>query len=357
MGMLLGASIKMVVRDRQSLFWALIFPLIFLGIFRMFSFDDLGETDLLVAADQSSPVQAALVSALQDVDFLDVEVRADLDEAAALLAFEDEGFDAALFVMPGVADGSVDALLLNAVNDPIGHAVTKGAIASVVDDVNAALVDAPRVIAFETRAADVEVESFFEFLAPGIIGMGLMTFGVIGLAASLSRYREEGVLRRVRATPLAPWKFSASVVMAHLLVGVVQVVILIAIAYALGANLVNSGLPGFLLISLLGTFVFLNLGAIVAGRVQGRGAVESAANAITMPMMFLSGSFFPTSGLPQPVQWFVELLPLTHMLRALRSIGLDHQQIWQQGPELAVLVAWAVGSFLLARATFQLRDA
>ncbi len=356
MGMLLGASIKMVVRDRQSLFWALIFPLIFLGIFRMFSFDDLGETDLLVAADQSSPVQAALVSALQDVDFLDVEVRADLDEAAALLAFEDEGFDAALFVTPGAA-GSVDALLLNAVNDPIGHAVTEGAIASVVDDVNAALVDAPRVIAFEARAADVEVESFFEFLAPGIIGMGLMTFGVIGLAASLSRYREEGVLRRVRATPLAPWKFSASVVTAHLLVGVVQVVILIAIAYALGANLVNSGLLGFLLISLLGTFVFLNLGAIVAGRVQGRGAVESAANAITMPMMFLSGSFFPTSGLPQPVQWFVELLPLTHMLRALRSIGLDHQQIWQQGPELAVLVAWAIGSFLLARATFQLRDA
>ena len=57
------------------------------------------------------------------------------------------------------------------------------------------------------------------------------------------------------------------------------------------------------------------------------------------------------------MQWFVELLPLTHMLRALRSIGLDQQQIWQQGPELAVLVAWAIGSFLLARATFQLRDA
>jgi ABC-2 type transport system permease protein len=355
MGMLLGASIKMVVRDRQSLFWALIFPLIFLGIFRMFSFDGLGETDLLVAADESSPVQAALVSALQDVDFLHVEVIAGLDEAAALVAFEEEGFDAALFVTPGVG-GSVDALLLNAVNDPIGHAVTEGAISSVVDDVNAVLVNAPRVISFESRAAEIEIESYFEFLAPGIIGMGLMTFGVIGLAASLARYREEGVLRRVRATPLAPWRFSASVVVAHLLVGVVQVVILIVIAYVLGANLVNSGLPGFLLISLLGTFVFLNLGAIVAGRVQGRGAVESAANAITMPMMFLSGSFFPTSGLPQPVQWFVELLPLTHMLRALRSIGLDQEQIWEQVPELVVLVAWAIGSFLLARATFQLRD-
>ena len=357
MGMLLGASIKMVVRDRQSLFWALIFPLIFLGIFRMFSFDDLGETDLLVAADVSSPVEAALVGALQDVDYLDVEVRAGLDEVAALVAFEEEGFDAALFVTPGETSERVDALLLNAVNDPIGHAVTEAAIASVVDDVNAALVNAPRVIAFEARAADVEVESYFEFLAPGIIGMGLMTFGVIGLAASLSRYREEGVLRRVRATPLAPWKFSASVVAAHSLVAVAQVVILIGIAYALGANLVNSGLAGFLLVSLLGTFVFLNLGAIVAGRVQGRGAVESVANGITMPMMFLSGSFFPTSGLPQPVQWFVELLPLTHMLRALRSIGLDQQQIWEQGPELAVLVAWAVGTFLLARATFRFQDA
>jgi ABC-2 type transport system permease protein len=135
------------------------------------------------------------------------------------------------------------------------------------------------------------------------------------------------------------------------------VVILIGIAYVLGANLVNPGLWGFLLVSLLGTFVFLNLGAIVAGRVEGRGAVESAANAITMPMMFLSGSFFPTSGLPEPVQWFVELLPLTHMLRALRSIGLDQQQLWEQGPELAVLGAWAVGTFWLARVTFQLRDA
>jgi ABC-2 type transport system permease protein len=358
MGMLLGASIKMVVRDRQSLFWALIFPLIFLAIFRMFSFDDLDRTDLLVVADESLPVQATLVTALRGVDFLDVEVRAGVDEAAALVAFEEEGFDAALFVAAsGAPGGSVDALLLNAVNDPIGHAVTEGAIASVVDDVNATLVNAPRVIAFEARAAKVEVESYFEFLAPGIIGMGLMTFGVIGLAASLSRYREEGVLRRVRATPLAPWKFSASVVMAHLLVAVAQVVVLIGIAYALGANLVNSGLAGFLLVSLLGTFVFLNLGAIVAGRVQGRGAVESVANGITMPMMFLSGSFFPTSGLPQPVQWFVELLPLTHMLRALRSIGLDHQQIWEQGPELAVLMAWAVGTFLLARATFRFQDA
>lgn len=356
MRILLGASIKMVVRDRQSLFWALIFPLIFLGIFRMFSFDSLGETGLLVVVAESSQAETALIGALQDVDFLDVEVRTGLDEAAAMVALEEDGFDAALFLMPGES-GSIDSLLLNAIGDPIGHAVTEGAIASVVDDVNAALVNAPRAITFEARSADVEVESYFEFLAPGIIGMGLMTFGVIGLAASLARYREEGVLRRVRATPLAPWKFSASVVVAHSLVAVVQVVILIAIAYALGANLVNSGLWGFLLVSLLGTFVFLNLGAIVAGRVEGRGAVESAANAITMPMMFLSGSFFPTSGLPEPVQWFVELLPLTHMLRALRSIGLDQQQLWEQGPELAVLGAWAVGTFWLARVTFQLRDA
>ena len=83
MGVLLGASIKMVVRDRQSLFWALIFPVLFLGIFRMFSFDDLGSTDLLVVAEESSPAESALVSALRDVEFLDVDVRVDLDEAAA----------------------------------------------------------------------------------------------------------------------------------------------------------------------------------------------------------------------------------------------------------------------------------
>ena len=107
---------------------------------------------------------------------------------------------------------------------------------------------------------------------------------------------------------------------------------------------------------MLGTSIFLNIAVIVAGRVQGRGAVESAANAITLPMMFLSGAFFPTETLPGVVERIVLVLPLTHMLRALRGLTIEGEAIADQGPELVVLVAWALGTLVVARMTFRFSE-
>ena len=83
---LLGASVKMVVRDRQALFWALAFPIIFLGVFRLFSFDAASPTSLVIGGDTRMEAGAALVRALESVPFLEVEVRPDLDEGRALAA-------------------------------------------------------------------------------------------------------------------------------------------------------------------------------------------------------------------------------------------------------------------------------
>ena len=158
------------------------------------------------------------------------------------------------------------------------------------------------------------------------------------------------------STPLPPWKFFSSVLGAHLLVATAQVVVLALVAELLGAHVLRGGLA-FLLVAVYGTLIFLNIGVIVAGKVQGRGAVEGAANAITMPMMFLSGSFFPTTSLPAAVRPIVELLPLTHMLSALRGLALDGESIVDQWPALLVMTGWVLGTFLLARVSFRFGDA
>src|SRR5690606_16875382 len=163
-------------------------------------------------------------------------------------------------------------------------------VSAIVDQVNLNLQGGRPPIAYGASRVDAETFSFFEFIGPGIIGMGLMTFATISLAGSLSRYREEGVLRRIRATPLPPWRFFASVLGAHLVVATVQVLVLATVAELLGANVLRGGVA-FILIAIFGTLIFLNIGVIIAGRVRGRGAVEGAANAVTMPMMFLSGAF------------------------------------------------------------------
>lgn len=355
MGALFGASLKMVVRDRQALFWALAFPIIFLGVFRLFSFDSFGTTDIVVSLDEAArPEQQALLGALQDVDFLEVTVAEQpLDEESGAREIEEDRTNAVLLVRS--SGDQVEAQLLHGISDPIGAASTEAGIASVVDGVNLGLLGGDPPIRYTAgRIEASESFSYFEFLGPGIIGMGLMNFATISLAGSLSRYREEGVLRRIRATPLPPWKFFASVVLAHMTVAAMQVVVIALVAEALGANVLRGGLP-FLVLAVLGTVIFLNLGVVVAGLVKGRGAVEGAANAITLPMMFLSGTFFPTSQLPEGVRVLVQALPLTHLLDAMRAF-VDGQSVASQWPELLILAGWIVLTFVLARFTFSLED-
>ena len=357
MRILLGAQVKMLVRDRQSLFWALVFPLMLLGIFRLFSFDSFAEEDLVVSDRSGVAAGASLEAAVAVLDFLEVEARSGLSDEAAHELLDDGDADAVLLIGPPAASGGpLAAELLHAIDDPGRLAALRAALGSVVDDVNIGLTGAPRAVELTTRASGASETTYFDFLAPGIVGLALLTFSTIGLASSLARYREEGVLRRVRATPLPPWRFFGSLVGSYVLLAVVQIVLLVFFATVLGADVLE-GVLALALFALVGNLVFLNLGVVVAGLVHGRYAVEGAANAITFPMMFLSGSFFPTSALPELVQRLVELLPLTHMLRAMRAVSLDGASVWSQAPELAVLLAWVALSGLLARAVFRLQDA
>lgn len=354
MRQLLAASLKMVLRDRQSVFWAIAFPMIFLGVFRLFSFDSMGTTELIVSTGAPpSTAQQALVGALTTSDFLEVRATTGLDADGAREAVA-AGDANAVLLLEATATGE-QARLFHGIRDPIGASVTEASIASIIDAVNLQLTGVPPAIAYRADSVEAERRTFFQFLGPGIIGMGLMTFATISLAASLARYREEGVLRRIRATPLAPWKFFGSVVAAHLVMACVQVIVLAVVAELLGARVLTGGIL-FLLVAVFGTVIFLNIGVIIAGRVRGRGAVEGAANAVTMPMMFLSGSFFPTDALPPLVQRAVEVLPLTHMLRVLRGLteGTPILELW---PSLLVMTLWVVGTAFLARLSFSLRDA
>ena len=164
------------------------------------------------------------------------------------------------------------------------------------------------------------------------------------------------MLRRIRATPLPPWRFFLSVLGAHVIVSLMQVLVLAAVAEMLGARVFEGGV-GFVLIAVYGTVIFLNMGVIIAGRVHGRGAVEGAANAVTMPMMFLSGSFIATSSLPAAIQPVVNVLPLTHMLRAMRALTVEQQSFLDQWPALLIMTAWVLGTLLLARWSFSYADA
>lgn len=91
----------------------------------------------------------------------------------------------------------------------------------------------------------------------------------------------------------------------------------------------------------------------MAGRASNPDAAQGIGNAVAIPMMFLSGVFFPTDTLPQVVQTVVRYLPLTPLIEAMRKVSIEGLSITDTGPQLLLLGAWVVVSFAIAGRVFR----
>lgn len=349
---LLGASVRMLVRDRQGLFWALAFPLIFTVVFSLFDVDAGPQADLVVVGDEGQ-VTVALRQGLGHVDGFTLEEDV-VDPAAARAALERGEVDAVLQVQDGGGgSGAVTVLYDEAAVST--NQVVLPVIRQIVDGLNLRLAGVDPPVTVTTRGVAARDVGYYDWALPGFVGMGIMTFAILGVATAMTQWRQQRIFRRVLATPLPPSRFVAAQLVARLGLTAVQVAIILAVGLALGARVYGS-LPLLLLVGVLGNVIFLNLGFAVAGRAATVESASGLGNAVALPMMFLSGVFFPIDTLPGLLQAVVRWLPLTPLVDALRAIALEAQGLTDLGPELALLAGWVVASFLLARRLFSFAD-
>lgn len=345
------ASVKMLYRDRQSLFWALAFPVIFTVVFGLFDFTQSPEATFGVVAPRPSPVGEALVSGLRKVESFTVEERR--DAVAARRDLEAGELDVVLSVPAASgADTSID-LAYNESNVDVNE-VALGAVERIVNGLNLRLsgITAPPVTLHREGVAGKTIE-YYDFLLPGLVAMGVMNFSITGMSVAIARYREQRILKRILATPLRPVRFLAAQVLARLLLAVVQAGLILAVGvFLFGAQVYGNVLWIFVLVT-VANLIFLNIGFAVAGRASNPDAAQGVASAVALPMMFLSGVFFPTDTLPQVLQTAVRYLPLTPLIEALRKVSLDGLSITSTGPQLLLLAGWVLGSFLIASRAFR----
>jgi ABC transporter DrrB family efflux protein len=194
---------------------------------------------------------------------------------------------------------------------------------------------------------------YFDYVLPGVLAMGLMQFTMVGIAGSVARFREMQVLRRLTATPVSPLAFIAGQVFARLAVSIVQVFLLLGTGVLLGGTIVGNPL-WLVVLAILGNLSFLALGFAVAGRAPTVDAANNLAGLLTLPLMFLSGMFFPIASLPGPVRAVAEWLPITPLIDGMRGVALEGVGIGSLGSELALLSIWVVLSFAVARLSFRM---
>lgn len=190
---------------------------------------------------------------------------------------------------------------------------------------------------------------YIDFLLPGIILMGLFTNGLFGIPGAILFSRDQRVLRRYWVTPLSVPRFLAGLSIGHLCLSALQFALLFLIGrYALGASISFAALqPALYLV--LAAATFMAFGFLIASLAKTANSGMAIANVLNMPMMFLSGLFFPIAGLPVFLAAIVYANPVSYLIDGLRaSVGVE-SGIFPTSLVVAVPLAWiAVSSGIAA---------
>ncbi|GBD10562.1 Inner membrane transport permease YbhS [bacterium HR23] len=345
---LVVANLKMLVRDRMALFWALAFPLIFVVIFGLFRLDEPPTTTIAVVDNAQDALSQALLSGLGAVKTLKLEPYP--DEAQAHKALADGKVRFALLIPAGLAQSpNHPPLTLLYDRSRVSAPVILGVVQRFVDEMNLQMAGVPRLLTLRAEPVQSRQLGYFDFLLPGLVGMAVMQFSIIGMAVVMASYREQKILKRLLTTPLSVRTFFTARVVASLVLALVQAGIILAVGDTLFNAHIRYGSLGYAVpLILLGNIVFLHLGFVAGAFSRSVNAASGLGNAIAMPMMFFSGVFFETSSLPKVLAVASQYLPLTPLLDALRGVLLEGKPFWAYPGELGILGAWVVISGALA---------
>ena len=194
---------------------------------------------------------------------------------------------------------------------------------------------------------------YVDWVVPGVIGMNMMFSAMYGVGYVLVRYRKNGYLKRLHATPLSAFEFLCAQILSRLVI-----IIVLSAAIFFGTGLVlefrmEGSHFALLLLSAVGAVSLIALGLIIAARVESEEFAEGLLNAIAWPMMVLSGVWFSLEGSHPALHWAAQLLPLTHILDGARAIMLEGAGLSGILPQLAALAVMSALFLSISAAIFR----
>ena len=196
---------------------------------------------------------------------------------------------------------------------------------------------------------------YVDWVLPGILGMNMMFSCLFGVGYVVVRYRKNGFLKRLRATPLRAIEFVIAQVGSRLLlIMLITSFVYGGTKYFLDTRMEGSYLTLFL-VALVGAIALLSMGLLVAARVTSEELAGGLLNLFTWPMMLLSGVWFPLDDAGAWVRQVANFFPLTHVLNSARAVMLDGATLIDVAPALVSLLLLSVLFLWLGAAMFRWR--
>lgn len=312
---LFNARNKEYYRDKGSLSWSFIMPPLIIGV-------------IALAFSRSEPPlfkvgiydKAAIPSVIKEADYIQTITFNDINLATQK-----------------VRHHQIDLLLLE---DPEPHYVynSEAQSARVLRD----LLQTSDGQNWQGEAVSGRKVRYVDWVIPGILGMNLMFSGLYGVGYVIVRYRKNGVLKRLQATPVSPLKFLAAQMLSRLMIMLgVSCTVFVVCDLFLNFLMLGSYVTLFI-IAVIGNLCLLSLGLIVACRTANEELANGLLNFLIFPMMLLSEVWFSLDGAPAWMAQASQFLPLTHMVQAARDVMIEGATLGDISHHLVIMLVMSI---------------
>ena len=185
-------------------------------------------------------------------------------------------------------------------------------------------------------------------IVPGIAGMAVMATTFSALAFNMTFLREQGILKRIRGTPLPPGSYLAGIVLSAVTNTVIQIAIITV------AGRLFFGIPwprDWLALAVFvaaGVVCFAALGIALSHAIPNFDSAPAYVNAVFLPVIFISGVFYDVDDAPRVIRDVAEALPLKYVIDGLAGAMVSGEGLGANAGALAVIGGWAAVGLLLA---------
>jgi len=195
--------------------------------------------------------------------------------------------------------------------------------------------------------------NYTNWLFPGIIAMSMMFSALYGVGYTIVRYRKNGVLKRLQATPLTAFEYlSAQVVSRLFLILISNFILYAGCTFIFKFKCAGSYLD-LILIFALGSICIISMSLLVAARISSEELANGILNLISWPMMFLSEVWFSLEGSGYWVKLVSQFFPLKHVTEAMRLIINEGAGLYDLKYHIAVLSCMSIVFMIIGSLSFK----
>jgi len=352
-------DVKRLFRDKVAIFFVFVFPLIFLLIFGTIFSGDNGVSFRVAVLNQSdAEFSRTFTEEIKNNKIFEVDKDiSNLDQAYAKM---NRGQLDATIVLPSgfgsVAEGNYpvgQAKVLYDQNNQQAGQTLSSILEGIFKQKNQVFVPAETPLTVVAESTATKGLTQFDYTFSGILGFTLLSLGIFGPTTVFPRLKQRGVLRRYHMTTLKVWQYFVGNVLSNAVVGILAIALMFVAAVLVFDLNMRGDYLSLLAVTVLGTILMFGIGLALGGWAKNENQAAPMAQLVTLPMMFLSGVFFPTFLMPELLQSITRFIPLTPIIDSMRMVVTEGRTLFELGPQMAIIVGWLIIIYALAFKVFR----